>query len=224
MDSSDHIRFACPSCGKQLVVDAQYAGKQGRCPGCHSVFTVPARNENQPDTVSSPEETGQRTTVTEPEARDFSRDKVQYPHRFLISLKGRRERVMLAAIIAEGGVILCLVIALVILPAMRHPSGVPRITLSDLVNNPAKYQGKEVEMDVVIMCYSSYLSELRVNSPANPEVIMDFDIRSEVPGGKIGDCADRHIMARIRVRIYDTAERNKNRKFYLGEVEDIILL
>lgn len=36
------IQTSCPQCGKQLGVPAQHAGKQGRCPACKSVFTIPA--------------------------------------------------------------------------------------------------------------------------------------------------------------------------------------
>jgi predicted RNA-binding Zn-ribbon protein involved in translation (DUF1610 family) len=35
------IRFACPSCGKQLMVRADAAGRLGKCARCAAVFTAP---------------------------------------------------------------------------------------------------------------------------------------------------------------------------------------
>jgi hypothetical protein len=36
------IPVACPQCGKNLMVPASVAGKQGRCPACQHVFAIPA--------------------------------------------------------------------------------------------------------------------------------------------------------------------------------------
>ncbi|HEX5105084.1 MAG TPA: hypothetical protein VFV87_14795 [Pirellulaceae bacterium] len=36
------IPVACPQCGKNLMVPASVAGKQGRCPACQHVFVIPA--------------------------------------------------------------------------------------------------------------------------------------------------------------------------------------
>lgn len=38
---ADAIRFAC-SCGKQLRVKAEFAGRMTRCPDCNTQFTIPA--------------------------------------------------------------------------------------------------------------------------------------------------------------------------------------
>jgi hypothetical protein len=39
------IRFFCRQCGKAIKVDAKFAGKAGRCPGCQTIFRVPASSE-----------------------------------------------------------------------------------------------------------------------------------------------------------------------------------
>lgn len=36
------IQVTCPQCQKQLGVPAQHAGKQGRCPACKAVFSIPS--------------------------------------------------------------------------------------------------------------------------------------------------------------------------------------
>lgn len=36
------ITVACPKCGKNLLVPASVAGKQGRCPACQNVFLISA--------------------------------------------------------------------------------------------------------------------------------------------------------------------------------------
>ncbi len=36
------ISFACSGCGKQVKVQDELAGKQGKCPGCRQAITVPA--------------------------------------------------------------------------------------------------------------------------------------------------------------------------------------
>jgi hypothetical protein len=36
------ITFNCPQCGQQLTVKDEFAGKQGKCPGCKGVLTVPS--------------------------------------------------------------------------------------------------------------------------------------------------------------------------------------
>jgi len=36
------ISVACPRCGKNLLVPASVAGKQGRCPACQNVFLISA--------------------------------------------------------------------------------------------------------------------------------------------------------------------------------------
>ena len=36
------ISVACPKCGKNLLVPASVAGKQGRCPACQNVFLISA--------------------------------------------------------------------------------------------------------------------------------------------------------------------------------------
>ena len=35
------ITYDCPHCGKHLKIPDEYAGKQGKCAGCRSLFTVP---------------------------------------------------------------------------------------------------------------------------------------------------------------------------------------
>ncbi|MDB5330842.1 MAG: Alpha/beta hydrolase family protein [Phycisphaerales bacterium] len=41
------IEFACAGCGKQFKVDAQMAGKRGKCKACGTVNTVPAASDAQ---------------------------------------------------------------------------------------------------------------------------------------------------------------------------------
>jgi len=43
MSQEDKIRFRCPQCNKAISVDAQHAGKRGKCPGCAAPVHVPAR-------------------------------------------------------------------------------------------------------------------------------------------------------------------------------------
>jgi len=38
------IKFACGHCGRLIGVDAQYAGRKGKCPKCGSPVTVPERS------------------------------------------------------------------------------------------------------------------------------------------------------------------------------------
>lgn len=38
------ITFDCPSCSRELTVKDEMAGKQGRCPACQNVLTVPAQS------------------------------------------------------------------------------------------------------------------------------------------------------------------------------------
>jgi hypothetical protein len=40
--ATSKVPVPCPKCGKQLMVPLAAAGKQGRCPGCTHVFTLPA--------------------------------------------------------------------------------------------------------------------------------------------------------------------------------------
>jgi hypothetical protein len=41
MPDAQKIRFHCPRCSKSVSVAVQHAGKQGKCPGCKSVITIP---------------------------------------------------------------------------------------------------------------------------------------------------------------------------------------
>src|SRR5579871_5312818 len=36
------IKFNCSTCGQELTVKDELAGKQGKCPGCKNVVTVPS--------------------------------------------------------------------------------------------------------------------------------------------------------------------------------------
>ncbi len=36
------IQFKCGSCGREIKVKDEYAGRQGKCPGCGTIVTVPA--------------------------------------------------------------------------------------------------------------------------------------------------------------------------------------
>ena len=46
------IELTCPSCGKQLRLADEHAGKQGRCPACQGTFQIPTHSEQQ--TPASP--------------------------------------------------------------------------------------------------------------------------------------------------------------------------
>jgi DNA-directed RNA polymerase subunit RPC12/RpoP len=41
------VRFACHSCGKQLNVKQELAGKRGRCPTCGTRFRIPMDHQDQ---------------------------------------------------------------------------------------------------------------------------------------------------------------------------------
>jgi hypothetical protein len=43
------IAFACPACQARITVAEQYAGREGKCPGCGVVVSVPARQEPPED-------------------------------------------------------------------------------------------------------------------------------------------------------------------------------
>ncbi len=45
------IAFTCPSCGRELKLQDEAAGKRGRCPHCKSVITVPETNLSQDDLI-----------------------------------------------------------------------------------------------------------------------------------------------------------------------------
>lgn len=42
--SSSLLRFSCPSCGKELVTDASYAGVNAPCPSCGAYVMAPVGN------------------------------------------------------------------------------------------------------------------------------------------------------------------------------------
>lgn len=41
------IELTCPSCGKQLRLADEHAGKAGRCPACQATFQIPTHSEQQ---------------------------------------------------------------------------------------------------------------------------------------------------------------------------------
>lgn len=41
------IELNCPSCGKQLRLADEHAGKAGRCPACQATFQIPTHSEQQ---------------------------------------------------------------------------------------------------------------------------------------------------------------------------------
>lgn len=41
------IELSCPSCGKQLRLADEHAGKAGRCPACQATFQIPTHSEQQ---------------------------------------------------------------------------------------------------------------------------------------------------------------------------------
>ncbi len=41
------VRFACHSCGKQLNIKQELAGKRGRCPSCGTRFRIPMNHQDQ---------------------------------------------------------------------------------------------------------------------------------------------------------------------------------
>ncbi|MDB5299569.1 MAG: Alpha/beta hydrolase family protein [Phycisphaerales bacterium] len=57
------IEFACAACGKQFKVDAQMAGKRGKCKACGTVNTVPAA-QNAPPALDAPSTRVQAPVVT----------------------------------------------------------------------------------------------------------------------------------------------------------------
>src|SRR5262245_19850167 len=48
------IKFKCPKCGKELTVKDELAGRQGKCPFCKTVVTVPAANRPKPASAVAP--------------------------------------------------------------------------------------------------------------------------------------------------------------------------
>jgi hypothetical protein len=61
---ADRVRFRCPHCNKPVGVPVQHAGKQGKCPGCQSVFAVPFPNDYTPDAPPPPAPAPPRPTAT----------------------------------------------------------------------------------------------------------------------------------------------------------------
>lgn len=41
------IELTCPSCGKQLRLADEHAGKAGRCPACQATFQIPTASQQQ---------------------------------------------------------------------------------------------------------------------------------------------------------------------------------
>lgn len=48
------IRFRCPSCGQELSVKEELAGKQGRCPKCKNPMTIPSAGGAAPPPLPPP--------------------------------------------------------------------------------------------------------------------------------------------------------------------------
>ena len=62
------IRFACSSCGQEIQVTDDYAGKQGRCPKCQTVVAIPMAPAMSPAPfaplpVAAPTDTKQATAA-----------------------------------------------------------------------------------------------------------------------------------------------------------------
>src|SRR5262245_39838677 len=49
------IPVSCPRCGKNLMVPASFAGKQGRCPTCQNVFLITAPPDVEEDLEPLPD-------------------------------------------------------------------------------------------------------------------------------------------------------------------------
>jgi hypothetical protein len=65
------IDVTCPGCQKSFRVSDQFAGKQGPCPQCKTVITIP---EKKPEVViHAPETTGPKTSTGQPVLKPIRR-------------------------------------------------------------------------------------------------------------------------------------------------------
>lgn len=82
------IEFACESCGRQIRVKSDAAGKEGACPGCRSRVQVPARNESP--AIPAPRLPEPRSVGPEDEPSDLGR--ASSPTRSRVGRTGSRKR------------------------------------------------------------------------------------------------------------------------------------
>jgi phage FluMu protein Com len=61
------VQFTCEHCGKVLAADDQHAGKQGKCPQCAGVFTIPTAPAGE-ETNAEADQVDQGTVESGPKA------------------------------------------------------------------------------------------------------------------------------------------------------------
>lgn len=62
---SKDIEVSCPKCGQMLSIEAQYAGRKGKCPYCGEHFIIPESEVELKPTASFMEVSQSSQTIRE---------------------------------------------------------------------------------------------------------------------------------------------------------------
>ena len=70
------IQVTCPGCHQRFQVSEKFAGKQGPCPKCKAVITIPKKEEEA--VIHAPEQFGPKGTTGKPTFKPISRTETKF--------------------------------------------------------------------------------------------------------------------------------------------------